>query len=484
MALPLASPPTERRARARYELRRTAQLAWPLVVGQLLTISMNVVDTMLAGHLGQDVLSAVTMGYPIWVVALLIVIGVQLAVTPAVAQRDGAGRRSEVGVIFRQALWIAGGLGVVLFFGLRQAAPLLDLAGVDPAIVPDALGFLDAISWGAPAIALLFTCKNTSDGLSLTRPMVFVSGLGVLVLLPVAWVLMYGKLGFAPMGAAGAGYAHAIVMWMQALTFLAILRKSSAYTEARLFERFDPPDLAVIGRLLAVGVPMGAAIFMEGTLFVVTALVAGSFGKVAASAHGIAINIASVTFMVPLGIAMATTVRVGNAVGRRDAPGVAWSGIAGCTLAFSVQIVAAIGLFLFPEAIAGLYTDDQAVLSVAVSLVGLAAVFQLSDGVQALFHGALRGLEDVKVPAAITVVAYWGVGMSVGLWLGKHLEQGPTGLWKGLIAGLSVAGALLCARFVQQARRLLRHGFNAPPDPPDTRDRTPRAAAPGPDPGR
>jgi MATE family multidrug resistance protein len=434
-------------------------LAWPLVIGQLLTISMNVVDTMLAGHLGQEVLAAVTMGYPVWVVALLIVIGVLLAVTPAVAQRDGAGKRGEVGVIFRQALWIAVGLGVVLFFGLRHAEPLLALAGVDAEIVPEALRFLDAISWGAPAIALLFTCKNTSDGLSLTRPMMLVSGLGVIVLLPVAWVLMYGKLGIAPLGAAGAGYAHATVMWMQALTFLTILRKSSAYREARLFERFDPPDLAAIRRLLAVGVPMGVAIFMEGTLFVVTALVAGSFGKTAASAHGIAINIASVTFMVPLGIAMATTVRVGNAVGRRDAQGVAWAGGAGCTLAFSVQTVAAIVLFLFPVTIASLYTEEEAVLSMAVSLVGLAAIFQLSDGVQALFNGALRGLEDVKVPALITIVAYWGIGMPVGLWLGKHQGQGPTGLWMGLIAGLSVAGVLLCTRFVQQARRLLQNGF-------------------------
>lgn len=447
--------------RLRKELGRTLSLALPLVIAQLLTVGMNVVDTMLSGHLGKDVLSAVTMGFPIWVVAQLVVIGVLLALTPAVAQRDGAGKRHEVGAIFRQAVWIALGLGVLLAVGLRHAEPLLRLAGVDEEIVPRSLLFLRAISWGAPALALLFTCKNTSDGLSKTKPMMFISGLGVLVLLPVAWILMYGKFGFPRLEAEGAGYAYTVVLWLQALAFLSILRWHPAYRGARLFERFDAPHPATVLRLLSVGVPMGVAIFMEGTLFVVTALVAGSFGKVAASAHGIAINVASVTFMVPLGVAMATTVRVGNAVGRKDASGVAWSAGAGLSLAMGAQLVAAVLLFLVPAAIAGLYTEDTAVLGMAIGLIGLAAIFQLSDGAQVLANGALRGLEDVKIPAVITIVAYWGVGLPVGLWLGKAQGRGPSGLWVGLIVGLSVAGLLLGARFVHQARRLAREGFDS-----------------------
>lgn len=459
---------SQRFARLRAECGRTFVLALPLMAGQLLLISMNVADTILSGQLGTDVLAAVSMGYNAWIVALLVVIGVLMAVTPAVAQLDGAGKRGEVGHVFRQTLWIALGLGVLLFVGLRFADPILDLAGVAPEIKPGAREFLHAIAWGAPALALFFTAKSTSEGLSLTRPTMYVSALGLVVLVPLAWILMYGKFGVPKFGAAGAGYAHATVLWTEAIAYLVLLARGARYRDAKLFERFERPQFAAIVRLLKVGVPMGVSIFMEGSLFVATAWMSGSFGQVAASAHAIALNVASFTFMVPLGLGMATTVRVGNAVGRRDAEGIAWAGAAGFALVLCTQVVAATVLFTLPGAIAGLYTQDAAVLALATTLLGLAAVFQLSDGVQALFNGALRGLEDTLVPAWITVLAYWGVGFTCGWWLGKHEGQGPVGLWKGLVAGLAAAALLLLARFVLRARHFLRHGvperaLDAPP---------------------
>jgi MATE family multidrug resistance protein len=446
-----------RMQRLRREIGRTFVLALPLVVGQLLTIAMNVTDTVLAGHLGTDVLAAVSMGYNAWILALLIVIGVLMAVPPAVSQLDGAGRRAEIGFVFRQAVWLALALGVVLFVALRCSEPLLRKAGVSEAIVPRSMEFLGAISWGAPALALFFTCRNTSDGLSLTRPTMYVSALGAVLLLPVARVLMYGELGVPALGAAGAGYAHASVLWVMALAYLAILARGSGYRAARLFERFDPPSWPAIGRLLRVGVPMGITIFMEGSLFVATAWIVGSFGEIAASAHAVALNVASFTFMVPLGIAMATTVRVGNAVGRGDGPGVGWAGAAGFALALAAQCVAALTLLFFPRAIAGLYSTDAAVIALATTLLGYAAIFQLSDGAQALFNGALRGLEDTIVPAWITAFAYWGVGFTLGWYLGRHRGEGPTGMWQGLVAGLTAAAVLLMARFVWNARRYARH---------------------------
>lgn len=442
--------------RLKQECRQTFVLALPIVVGQLLTIALNIVDTALAGHLSTKVLAAVSQGYQGWVMALLVIIGVLMAVTPAVAQLDGAGRRAEVGSVFRQALWLALALGVVIFFALRQATPLMRLAGVQPEIVSDAGEFFDAISWGAPGLALFFTCRNTSDGLSLTRPVMYVSALGVVVLVPVAWALMYGRLGLPALGARGAGYAHAIVVWTQAFAYLAILRYGRAYEGARLFERFERPDLARIGRLLAVGVPMGFSIIMEGSLFVVSAWLIGAFGQMAASAHAVAINVASTTFMLPLGIGMATTVRVGNAIGRRDPHGVAWAGAAGFALVLATQLVSAIVLFAVPELIASVYTQDAEVVALAVSLLGLAAIFQFSDGIQALFNGALRGLEDTLVPAVITCVSYWAIGMSIGWWLGRRLEQGPAGFWKGFIAGLTAAAVLLALRFFLRARSMIR----------------------------
>lgn len=439
-------------ARLREECGRTFVLALPLVVGQLLLIAMNVADTVLSGKLSTDTLAAVSMGYNAWILALLVVIGVLMAVTPAVAQLDGARRRGEVGHVFRQSLWVALGIGALLFVGLRFADPLLELAGVAPEIRPGAHAFLAAISWGAPALALFTVAKSTSEGLSLTRPTMYVTALGLVVLVPLAWALMYGELGAPKLGAAGAGYAHATVLWLEALAYLALLARDPRYRDARLFERFDAPEFAAIARLLRVGLPMGVSIVMEGGLFVATAWMSGSFGPVSASAHAIALNVASVTFMVPLGIGMATTVRVGNAVGRRDPAGIAWAGASGLVLVLATQTIAASVLFLAPSAIASFYTQDAAVLALASTLLGLAAVFQMSDGVQALFNGALRGFEDTLVPALITTLSYWGIGFTCGWWLGKELGQGPVGLWKGLVAGLTSSALLLFARFVWKAR--------------------------------
>ncbi len=463
-----------RAARMRAEAGASLRLALPIVIGQLLTVALNVIDTLLAGHLGTAVLAAVAMGYQVWVLVLLVILGTMLAVTPAIAQLDGAGRRGETGAVFRQALWLALALGIALLVAMRAGgAALLGATGVAPEILPDALAFLRAIAWGAPALALFFAVKNFSEGLSLARPTMYFSALGVVVLAPLAYALMYGRWGAPALGAAGAGYAHAITVWVQVGAFFAYVALRRHYRPAQPFARLDPPDLREIGELLRVGVPMGIAIIMEGGLFVAVALMAGSLGAVPAAAHQIAINVASVTFMLPLGIAMATTVRVGNAVGRGDASGVAWAALAGLALTLVCQFISIAVMLGLPRAIAGAYSTDDAVILLAVSLIGYAAVFQLSDGIQALANGALRGLKDTAVPAAITVVAYWVVGFPLSRWLGFPSGRagmplmdpmfaalglprglGAPGLWIGFIAGLTVAAALLTLRFALRTRAL------------------------------
>lgn len=232
-----------RRERLGREARATARLALPLVAAQVLAMGMGVIDTLLAGNLGTDVLAAVTIGTQIWVLAMLLVFGLLLALTPITAQFDGAGRRDAVGEVFRQGLWLALAIGLVLGVGLRAAIPLLGWIGVDPAIVPEAARFVAAISWGVPALALSVACAKLSDGLSLTKPSMYFNGLALAILLPVAWVLMYGKFGVPRLGAAGAGYAHAIALWIQAFAFLAYVARRERYREATLFARFDWPDL-------------------------------------------------------------------------------------------------------------------------------------------------------------------------------------------------------------------------------------------------
>lgn len=455
-------PSPARHARLRREAGATFVLALPVVAGQVLTILMNVVDTMLAGRLGTRVLAAVAMGYQVWVLVILIVIGVMLAVPPSIAQLDGAGRREEVGAIFRQSLWLALALGAALLLGVRfGGASLLAVAGVAPAIVPDALAFLDAIAWGAPALALYFAAKGFSEGLQLTRPAMYFSALGLAVLAPLAWALMYGRLGLPALGAQGAGIAHAAVLWIQALAFLLYIGRRRHYAALRPYARFDAPHAAVLGGLLRLGVPMGISIFMEGSLFVATALLVGSLGEVPAAAHQIAINVASVSFMLPLGIAMATTVRIGNAVGRRDPEGVAWAARAALALVLATQVVALVLMLACGRAIARAYTDDEAVIGMATALLVLAGLFQLPDGIQALYNGALRGLKDTLLPAVITTLSYWGVGLAGGVWIGLLRGGGAQGFWVGLILGLSAAALLLAWRFTRLSRRLRAHGVPA-----------------------
>ncbi|HET6604719.1 MAG TPA: MATE family efflux transporter [Xanthomonadaceae bacterium] len=433
------------------EMRRTALLAAPVVAGQFSAMGMNVVDTVLAGRHGALTLAAVAVGSAVWSLVLLVVLGVLMAVPPSVSQLDGAGRRDEIGALFRQACWLALALGLALFAFVRASSWLLAAVGIAPEVQPRAIEFLHALSWGAPALAGLFVCRNLSEGLHWTLPTMVSGVAGLLALIPLGYALMFGTLGLPELGAAGLGYATALVTWLQLLGMVVYLSRSSRFTELAPFGRFEPPRRAPIAELLRVGMPMGASVFMEGSLFVATALAIGTIGAVQVAAHQIAISLASLAFMVPLGVAMATTVRVGSAVGRDDRSGVRRAGAAGYGIVLLTQTVSALALLLGAESIAALYTRDAAVAALAAVLMVYAAAFQFSDGIQAASAGALRGLKDTRVPMWITMASYWGLGMSLGLALGLGLELGAAGMWWGLIVGLSAAAFGLTRRFVRMS---------------------------------
>lgn len=437
----------------RGELRATANLALPLILGQLSAIGMNVVDTLLAGHLNAHTLAAVAVGTSVWALAINAAIGVIMALPPTVAHLAGAGRRGEIGPVFRQALWLATFVGIALLLLVRYAGPwLLGAFGVDPSIVEDTGKFLRAIAWGAPALTGYLALRGLSEGLALTRPTMYFGALGLVLLAPIGYVFMYGKLGIAPRGAQGSGEASALVLWLMfgALALYLHLRRN--YREIAPFAHFEWPRWRDIGALLRLGVPMAVAVLMESGLFVCTALLIGSLGAVTVASHQVAINVASITFMVPLGLAMATTVRVGHAAGRGDARGARSAGFAGIGLSLATQSVASLLMALLPLAIARCYTSDTEVAALAVRLLLLAAVFQFSDGIQVTANGALRGLKDTTLPMAITVLAYWGIGMPVGYWLAFRHGLGARGMWMGLVAGLTAAAALLLLRFVRRSR--------------------------------
>ncbi|MFI4969095.1 MAG: MATE family efflux transporter [Lysobacterales bacterium] len=435
------------------ELQETLRLAVPLVFGQLSAIGMNVIDALLAGHLDAHTLGAVAIGTSVWSLAIVAAIGVMMALPPSVAQLNGAGRRDAIGPLFRQALWLALILGLALGFAVRFGGALLVAKiGVDPTLVPDVTLFLHAIAFGAPALTVFFALRGLGEGFGLTRPTMYFSLFGLLLLAPIGYVLMYGALGLPRLGAQGSGIATALVLWLQMLAFACYVALRRHYRELHLFARFDAPDLRALMDLLRIGVPMGVTLLMEAGLFVAVALALGTLGTDIVASHQVAINVASVTFMVPLGLAMATTVRVGHAVGRGDPQGVRDAGLVGIGLTLVAQTISASLMLLIPQRIAALYTSDAAVVALAAQLLVLAGLFQFSDGLQVAANGALRGLKDTRLPMFITLFAYWGVGMPVGWWLAFPHALGARGMWMGLIAGLSVAALLLTRRFWKLAR--------------------------------
>ena len=265
--------------------------------------------------------------------------------------------------------------------------------------------------------------------------------------------MMYGRLGLPPMGAMGCAWANLIAMWVAALAYLGFVRFSPVTRDLGWGGGGVAPRWAAIMALLRVGTPMSVCVVLEAAVFATAGLVIASFGEVAIGSHQIAMNVAALSFMIPLGLSMAVTVRVGNAVGRGDPVGMRRAGLVGVATALITQSVPAGLMLLIPTQVASLYTNDPALIAGAAALLMLAAIFQLSDGVQVASMGALRGLKDTRIPMFIAAFSYWGIGMPTGWVLTFPVGLGISGMWFGLIAGLTCAALLLTLRFHLRSRR-------------------------------
>lgn len=422
-------------------------------MAQVALQGQNVIEAVLAGHYNARVLAAVAVGANLSSLPMMAMIGTMYAVPASISQLAGAGRFGEIAPLFRQAVWLALGVGLVMMAAVGLVAPLLvRLAGIDASLEGDATAFLHAICLAMPAIGLYVACRGLSDGLSMPGPSLAFSLGGLLILLPLGWVLMFGKFGVPALGAAGTGLSGAIADWLLAAGFLAFLRFSPRYRHIGWHRGRVRPDWRVIGGLLRIGVPMGVSIVSEVGLFSVAALCVGRFGVDAAASHQVALNVAGLAFMVPLGLSSAITVRVGIRAGAGDEAGARRAGLLGCAIALAMQTLPFLVMSLAPRTVASLYTDDLGVIAGGAVLLRIAAVFQFSDGLQVACNGALRGLKDTRAPMLLTAVSYWGVGLPVGLLLGFGAGLGAAGVWAGLTAGLSAAAILLLARFLRRTR--------------------------------
>ncbi len=442
----------------RRDAAATLRLGAPLIAAQLAQISMGFVDTIMAGRLSARDLAAVAVGANIFWPVCFAWASVLIAVSPTVSHLFGAGNRKQIGHTVRQGLWVALLMSAGAFVSLRYSPLLLATAGVSAELVPVTTGFLKAISWGAPGLCVFNVLRSYSEGISSTRPVMYTSLVALAANVIGDYIFMYGKLGMPELGAVGCGVASAIVMWMNAGMMLIHVLMRKQYAPDRAFSKFEWPHWPEIRSLLHLGVPMSMSWFLEASLFGAVALIMGALGTAIVAGHQIALNVASITFMIPLGIAMATTVRVGQAMGRGDVRAARFAGFTGISLAASFMAGSALFIFAFPGAIAGIYTRDPAVLRIAVSLLFMAAIFQISDGLQVAAAGALRGLKDTKFPMVITFIAYWVVGMPFGYTLGIVRGGGAQTMWIGIICGLTAAAVLLNFRFHRVTRRLLAPG--------------------------
>ncbi|MGH8444293.1 MAG: MATE family efflux transporter, partial [Solimonas sp.] len=419
-------------------------------------VSMGAVDTILAGRLGAPQLAAVAVGANVFFLMYVFFSGLFMAVSPIVAQQLGGGRDPrEIGGFVRGALVLAVILGLVwtaLLLLVRE--PVLDILGLTDETRAYAAGYLKAIAWAPLPACINFAQRNAADAHGMTR-LSLVSGIvGFFVNGGLGYGLMYGRFGLPDLGPAGAGYALATADLAMVFVYAAQYHRSPVLRRLHIIREEPIAWRPAARQVLRLGLPIAAILFAESSLFQIGALIIAHFGAETMAAHQIAINFASVMFMIPLSIGMAATVRVGHAAGAGNAELVALRGRVGIAIGMGFALFSASLMVLAPGLIVSLYTNVESVAKIAVGFFAYAAVFQIVDCIQATANGALRGIKDTRVPMLITVAAYWVVGLPLAAYLALRTDFGPAGIWCGFIGGLTVAAAGLATRFLRQTRTI------------------------------
>jgi MATE family multidrug resistance protein len=439
--------------------RAILRLGVPLVVGGLSVAGMSLANTLMAGHYSSAALAAVAVGSSYYVMFANLGTGTMLSLSPLVAHAYGAGETARVGDYARHGGWIALGLAVLLLAGLAAARPVFTWIGTDPAVVPDAVGYVHAIAAGIPALLGFQALRYVSDGLGRTRPMMVIATLGLATNVLGNWLLVFGRCGLPALGAVGSGAASAIAQWAMFAAMLTHVRRHRAYRPYAIFEGHARPEPRRIAEILRLGLPMGGSQVAESALFSAAGLMMGTLGATIVAAHQIALNYASFTFMMPVAFAGATTIHVGHTLGRGDRAGARVAGFTGIGLCALLMLGSALLVTVARVPIAGLYSRDPAVAGLAAQLLLMVAVFQVSDGLQVGAMGALRGFKDTRVPLAITIGAYWLVGFPIAYVFGLVRGGGPISVWSGLIAGLAVSALALNGRYAVRSRRTVAAGL-------------------------
>jgi MATE family multidrug resistance protein len=433
------------------DLKATLRLALPVVVGEIGWMAMGVADTILVSHLGPAAIGAAGIGGSVYFTFAVFGMGLFLGLDTLVSQAHGAGNREETRQWLRTGLVLAMviTLPLMLFFaGLLQT---VDYWGLTPEVHRLVGPYMEAVLWGTGPLLIYAACRRYLQSVGLVRPVMLVLLSANVINVAGNWVLVDGRLGMPALGVTGSAWATVISRFYMAGMMLLIVRMTSPDVfNGRWWKSVCRVDVKTLFKL---GFPASAQITLEVGIFSLAAMLVGRLAPISLAAHQIVLNITSLTFMVPLGIASAAAVRVGHGVGAKNENAARQAGWTAIALTIVMMIMIALFFLLIPVSLLRLFTRDGAIIEHGVALLAIAAVFQIFDGLQAVCTGALRGLGDTATPAAANLFAHWFIGLPVGVYLAFWRDMDVRGIWIGISTGLIVVGAVLLLAWKRKINR-------------------------------
>ena len=424
-------------------------LALPIMGTQLAQTGMGVVDTLIAGMAGTLDLAAIAVGSSIWLPLVMLAAGIMVGLLPLIAQAKGARDKALSAQTLQQGIYLSLFIGILAMIVLLYiTSPLMLMMGVSPDIQIMTQEYLNYIAYGLPAVTVHQALRSYNEGINLTQPVMLISFIGLLLNIPLNLLFVFGYGPIEALGGPGCGLASCIVFYLLTFTLGFYTFFSKYHQKVKPLRGFSKPDIKAIGEILAIGLPIGLAIFVEVSLFCIIALFIARLGPQVVAAHQITLSITSLLFMIPLSLSLAITVRVGQELGKGNTLAAKYSWKSGLKINLLFAFINGSILIFLGQAIVGLYTQEQPVITLASQLLFLAAMFQISDGLQVGAAGALRGYKDTLFTLVITLISFWLIGLPLGYYLGlsQSAPMGAQGFWTGLIVGLSINAALLLTR--------------------------------------
>lgn len=436
--------------RYKSEANTLVKLATPVLIASVAQTGMGFVDTVMAGGVSATDMAAVSIAASIWLPSILFGIGLLMALVPVVAQLNGSGRQVKIPFEIQQGAAMALLISVPIITVLFQTKTILGLMDVEPLMAEKTNGYMAAVMFAVPAFLLFQVLRSLTDGMSLTKPAMVIGFIGLMLNIPLNWIFVYGKFGAPALGGVGCGVATTIVYWLMFAMLLGYVMTSNRVAHINVFAEFHRPQLKALIRLWKLGFPVAAAMFFEVTLFAVVALLVAPLGPLVVAAHQVAINFSSLIFMLPMSIGAAASIRVGHRLGENNVEGAMIASRVALIVAVILSLFTAALTLLFREQVALLYTDNRAVIEIALQLLLLAAIYQVTDAIQVVAAGTLRGYKDMTAIFNRTFIAYWILGLPTGYILGMTdwivEPMGAHGFWYGFIIGLTSAAIMLGLR--------------------------------------